>query len=124
MGEGAKAELTREELVELNNKFHRKTLLNDVFYKQLMQAGFAYRKCLLISIFPDGANTFCGKMIRQDGRVVEFDIDLDADKFSSWEDVTDSFNEMYAKNNRIKPWLKEIVAYDLFREILNNNEKQ
>ena len=69
MGMGSiKAELMKEELVELNDKFHNKKLIGDTFYRQLMQAGFAYSQCILISIFPDGGNTFCGQIIRQDAR--------------------------------------------------------
>lgn len=124
MGGGTKKiGLAKQELTELNDRFHSRSLLSETFYRQLTQAGFAYRRCLLISIFPDGGATYCGKLIRQDGRVVKFDIDLDFEKFSSWEDVTEIFNEMYEKNKNVKPWLKEVIAYDLFREMQKNSEQ-
>lgn len=112
-----KVDSVKEELIELNEKFHKKLLVNEVFYKQLMKNGFSYHQCLLVSIFPDSSNTYCGKLIRQDGCVFEFDIDLDTAAYSSWEDVTGSFRELCEKNKVEKPWLKEVVAYDLFYEL-------
>ena len=113
-----KVETVREELIELNDKFHKKQLIGDVFYRQLMQTGFAYRQCILVSIFPDGGNTYGGQIIRQDGNVIKFDIDLDSDEYSCWEDITDSFNRLYEKDKLAKPWLKEVVAYNLYRELI------
>ena len=110
-------ESVKSELAELNNKFHDKSLLTDSFYKQLMQAGFAYSQCILVSIFPDSSNTYCGQIIRQDGNVVEFDIDLDSAEYSSWKDITDDFRKTCEKNSRAKPWLKEVVAFNLFHEL-------
>ncbi|MDU0353582.1 hypothetical protein RS130_06240 [Paraglaciecola aquimarina] len=115
--EAKKIESVTDELAELNRKFHDKVLLSDEFYKQLMQAGFAYRQCLLVSVFPDSANTYCGQLIKQNGDVVEFDIDLDNSKYSSWENITVSFRELYEKNRSTKPWLREVVAYDLFSKL-------
>lgn len=120
MGMGTKkVESVKEELVELNDKFHKKQLVGDTFYKQLMQAGFAYSQCILISIFPDGGNTYCGQIIRQDGNVIKFDIDLDSAEYSCWENITDSFNRLYDKDKLAKPWLKEVVAYSLYRELIS-----
>ena len=117
--EARKIELTKKEVIDINTKFHQKTLLESEFYRQLMQAGFVYSQCILISIFPDGGNTYCGKIIRQDGRVIEFDIDFDASGYSIWTDITDTFHEVYEKNKNSKPWMKEVVAYDLFHESQN-----
>jgi len=118
MGTGTKKiESVKDELVELNNKFHDKTLLADAFYKQIMQAGFAYSQCILVSIFPDGSSTYCGQIIRQDGNVLEFDIDLDSSEYSSWKDITDDFRRIVESKSRTKPWLKEVVAYNLFCEL-------
>lgn len=72
---------------------------------------------MLISIFPDGSNTYCGKIIRQDGRVIEFDIDFDDSDYSIWTDITDTFHDAYEKHKNSKPWMKEVVAYDLFHEL-------
>jgi len=105
----------------LNNKFHEKLLVTDAFCQQLIQAGYAYRQCLLVSIFPD-SSTYCGKIINQGGNVTEFDVDLDAAEYSSWEDVTDSFREIYEKNRTIKPWLREVVAYNLYDELRSTFE--
>lgn len=108
---------TEEELLRLNKKFHRKTLLPKIFYKQLAENGFHYHKCLLILIFPDSNNTYSGKIIRQDGVVIEFDIDLDFHQNSTWKDITKEFQELYKKNRDIKPWVKEVVSYKLFHQL-------
>lgn len=114
--EGKKVKAAKEELIQLNDKFHKSSLVTEAFYNQLMQRGFAYRQCLLVAIFPDGSNTYCGQLIRQDGNVFDFDIDLDSAEYSSWKDVTDSFRQIYERNKAAKPWLKEVVAYNLFKE--------
>lgn len=111
-----KIEVIKKEIVELNSKFHTEQLLTDVFYKQLIQSGFLFKQCLLISIFPDGSNTYCGQIIRQDGHIFTFDVDLDSSEYSLWKDVTEDFFQTCEKNKAIKPWLKEIVAYRIFRE--------
>lgn len=118
--ETKKIKSVSDELIELNRKFNERLLLTDEFYKQLMQAGFAYNQCILVSIFPDGSNTYCGKIIKQDGGVIDFDIDLDDLKFSSFENITKSFMQLYEKNHNVKPWLKEVVAYDLFLKLKQN----
>lgn len=115
MRRGTKVESAREELADLNAKLHGRSLLTESFYRQLMQAGFAYRQCFLVSLVPDGSNTFFGQVIRQDGRVFEFDLDLDSAQFSSWTDVTDAFLKRYERNRKSKPWAKEVVAYDFFK---------
>ncbi|OHX38163.1 hypothetical protein BJL95_23435 [Methylomonas sp. LWB] len=109
--------MTKKEIVDVNAKFHQKILLESEFYRQLMQAGCVFNQCILISIFPDGSNTYCGKVIRQDGRVIDFDIDFDAADYSIWTDTTDAFHEIYEKNKSSKPWMKEVIAYDLFHEL-------
>ena len=114
--EEKKIEVVKKEIVKLNSKFHNKQLLLDGFYKQLMQTGFVYKQCLLISIFPDGTNTYCGQIIRQDGHVFDFDIDLDSSKYTSWKDITKNFREIYEKNKINRPWLKEVVANKMFNE--------
>jgi len=111
---GNKIEDVEKEIVDINNKFHAKQLLTDTFYKQLIEAGFLYKQCLVISIFPDGENTYCGHLIRQDERIFEFDVDLDSSEYSSWKDVTKDFFQIYEKNKKTKPWLKEVVAYRVF----------
>lgn len=109
-----KVEFIEKEIVELNSKFHAKQLLTDIFYKQLIQSGFLFKQCLLISIFPDSCNTYCGQIIRQDGHIFTFDVDLDSSEYSIWKDVTEEFIQTYDKNKTIKPWLKEVVTYRMF----------
>ena len=115
--ETKKIKSVSDELIELNRKFNERLLLTDEFYKQLMQAGFAYNQCVLVSIFPDSSNTYCGKIIKQDGDVIDFYIDLDDLESSSFENITTSFMQLYEKNHNAKPWLKEVVAYDFFLKL-------
>lgn len=110
-------EFVKLDLIEMNKKFHDKLILNEAFYEQLRQNGFVFSKCFLISIFPDSGKTYCGKIIRQDGSAFEFDVDLDSPEYSSWENVTDSFQKLYEKNKIEKPWLEEVVACKLFNEM-------
>lgn len=118
MDKGAKiGEVVKKEIVELNDRFHNKQLLNDAFYQQLMQMEFAYKQCFLISVFPDGSNTYCGQIIRQDGHIFEFDIDLDSAEYSSWKDVTETFRQICDKNKSNKPWLREVMAYSIFSRL-------
>lgn len=117
-----KEQIVKEELVELNHKFHKRLLGTEAFYKQLILNGIAYRQCLLVSVYPDSSNTYCGKVIRQDGNVIEFDVDLDTPEYSSWNDVTNSYREWYEKNKAAKPWLREVVAYNLFYELMRQGK--
>lgn len=112
-----KIALMLKELVELNNSFHQKRLIGDAFYVQLIQEGFIYLQCVLISIFPDSSNTYCGQIIRQDGNVIKFDIDLDSQARSSWEDITNEFKKLFEDHKITKPWSKEVIAYNLFCEM-------
>ena len=74
---------------ELNTLFSQRKLANASFYAQLMSAGFLYQQSTLLEFFPDGDGTFCGFIVRQDGRVFRFDIDVDVPSASEFEDVSD-----------------------------------
>lgn len=82
-----------------------------------MQAGCAYYTSILISLVPDGGNTYFGRIIRQDGQVFDFDLDLDTPRMSSWRDVTNEFRQICGRNRTTKPWSEEVVASELFREL-------
>ena len=73
-------------------------------------------------IFPDGSNTYCGQIIRQDGQIVKFDIDLDSAEYSSWEFITNDFRKTFEKNSRTKPLIKEVVAFNLFGELARRTQ--
>jgi len=112
-----KVAFVKHDVIELNDKFHNKKLLGDSFYKQLMQAGFAYRQCALVEVFPDSGNTYCGAVIKQDGKVFEFDIDLDDPDYSLFKDVSESFEKIRKERSKTKPWQKELVTYEFFKSI-------
>jgi hypothetical protein len=115
-----KIESVKKELIELNRKFHNRLLFPEGFYEQLLNENFICKNCVLISVFPDGSNTYCGQIIRQDGAVFEFDIDLSSPEYSFWQDITDNFTHIVTSNNVLKPWLSEIVAKSLHQEYQKN----
>jgi hypothetical protein len=75
---------------------------------------FAYAACVLVSWTPDGGNTYFGKVIRQDGRMFEFDVDLDLPQHTTWLNVTDEFLKAL-KTGRLKFCSDEKVAYEMYR---------
>jgi hypothetical protein len=81
-----------------------------------MEAGFRYERCVLVSLLPEGERTFTGKVIRQDGRMYDFDVVLDLPKESTWQDVTDKFEERW-KRGMMKPWSAELLAYEEYLRI-------
>jgi len=111
-----KNESVRSEIVELNQRFHDKELLSDSFYEQLLKLGFVYCQCVLVNIFPDSGNTYCGIIIKQDGSVLEFDVDLDTPGCSRFSDITDSFQKMRTERSKTKSWKKVLIAFDFFQK--------
>lgn len=111
-----KVQQTKIELVELNKKFHDKSLLPSEFYSQLAKQGLSYTDCILFSIVPDGSNTYFGKLVCRGLKVFEFDVDLDSENYSEWNDISQSLS----KKNRLKlkPWSEEVIALDLLSEIV------
>jgi hypothetical protein len=109
-----KLDQARREISSLNAAFRARELLDPRFYRQLESAGFQPEKCVLVSITPDGAETYFGTLIRQDGRVFDFDIALAAPAHSEWTEITDTFLKDYRRLKKGRPWLPSIVAYDAF----------
>ena len=103
-----------KEIAELNEKFHSKALLNNEFYEQLIKMGFNYKDCLLVSIFPDGDNTYCGKLINQDGKLIKFDVDLDDFQHSAWTDVSSELRNFSKTARNTKSPSIEAIAFDIF----------
>jgi hypothetical protein len=54
--------------------------------------------------------------------VFDFDVDLDDPAFSSWIDVTESF-ERDLRARRFKPWSPELLAHAEFVRRRDNVEK-
>ena len=80
---------TENGLNELNSKFHSKQHIAPGIYQQLMKSGFLHQKSFLVAVFPDGSNTYCGKIIKENGLVFNFDIDNPSS--SSFSDITEDF---------------------------------
>lgn len=108
-----KVEKARQALLEVNRKFWRGQLLGGTFYAQLGAHGCDYRRSVVISLVPEGARTFTGKLLVQDGNVLGFDIDLDRSDLSRWEDLTQQFREECSHLRKAKPWAPQVLAYEL-----------
>ncbi|MGM8225395.1 hypothetical protein ACSV5M_02345 [Cellvibrio sp. ARAG 10.3] len=106
-------EITETELLDLNEKFHCKKLLPEEFYNQLINKEIAYKNSFLISIFPDGNETYCGLIITQDKQIFEFDLDLRDSKYSNWINKTEDFQQKIAKNKKSK----EAIALSLIERM-------
>jgi hypothetical protein len=115
-GGSKKVEQCRQELLDLNQKFRNGQLLGRSFYAQLGLHGCDPKRSVLVVLVPEGADTFSGNVIKQDGTVLGFDIDLDAPELSQWEDLTQKFHEETRRLLGRKPWAASVVAYALFRE--------
>jgi hypothetical protein len=76
--------------------------------------GIEIEDSLLISICPDGDNTFVGSFISQDGYMYSFDIDCDDRKYSKLEKGALTVLELSSKNTGTKPWDPYQVAMKFF----------
>ena len=114
-------EESRKALLEVNDRFWRRGLLGPAFYAQLGEHGFDCARSLLVVAVPEGSNTYSGNIIRQDGRVFEFDVDLDLPHLSQWEDITQSFLNKCRRLEPVEPWADPVVALALFGEIHRQN---
>ena len=112
-----KLSVAYSEVKALNDKFRNKLLLTDEFYVQLKHFGFKLKNSVIISLIPEGGNTYSGVLIRHEGKVFEFDLDLDDVNYSQLDDVTNDFLSEYDRMKKVKPWMVEVVAYELFKEL-------
>lgn len=111
-----KVSKARTLLIDQNQEFHEMRMLPPSFYNQLKDKNFEYLRCVLVNVFPDDFNSYCGRIIRQDGRIFKFDLEMNEKECSIWEDVTDEFLETYNRINKSKPWSDEVIAVQLFNE--------
>jgi hypothetical protein len=116
-GGSQKVERCRQELLDLNQKFRSGQLLGRSFYARLGLHGCDPKRSVLVALVPEGADTFSGKVIKQDGTVLGFDVDLDSPELSQWEDLTQKFQTETRSLLGSKPWAESVVAYALFREL-------
>lgn len=99
----------------LNQEFHARALVDERLYQQLEARRCVVAACVLVSICPEGGDTYFGQIIRQDGRVFEFDLSLDAPANAEWVDKTHEFLAAYRRHAKTKPWLEMVVAYQAFQ---------
>lgn len=121
MTKSIKVDKAKAIATELNKEFHGKSIISNEFYQQLEDNDFTVSQCILIGFFPDSGDTYCGKIIKQDGRIFEFDVSLGSPDYSIWDDITVEFCDWYKRNYKSKPWEEEIVAYEMFKSMGKNN---
>jgi len=73
---------------------------------------------ILISICPDGDNTYFGSLINQLGEVFSFDIDCDDEKYSRWGSMGSVTSYKSMLHGKLKPWDAEGIAIDIFEKKL------
>jgi transposase len=110
-------ERSRAAIRELNERFRSGHLIGKSFYAQLGLHGCDPSRSVLVTVVPEGSNTFSGQIIKQDGSVVTFDIDLDSPELSRWEDCSQDFQQERQGLVHSRPWAESVVAFELFQEI-------
>lgn len=111
-----------EHFKKLNYKFHNKQLLTEFFYDQLSEIKIDFKKSILISIFPDSDNTYVGKVINQNGNIIDFDMDLDNKSYTEWKDSTEEFMNSYKKDKNSGQITEILVAWDYYKKHRAGNE--
>lgn len=76
-----------KDIENLNEKFKNLELINKYFYEQIEHKGIEISKSTLINIFPDGSNTYSGKIIDQNDTLYFFDLDMDNKDYSIWNKI-------------------------------------
>ncbi len=111
---GIKVDQAAREHADLNQRFRDGELLDKRFYAQLSERGCVVNECVLVNLVPDGDETYFGTIIRQDGRVFDFDLALANSSGSEWDDKTEPFLHDYDRDRRSQPWLPNVIAYGMF----------
>ncbi len=106
----------RKQIQDLNSAFWSEVVLGNPgdsanLNRQLEQLGIVIRKSVLIDVFPDGENQFEGRLIRQDGKICGFSVDLE-DPASADLQV-----EGEPRPQALPPWSAEMLAREIFAEV-------
>jgi len=64
------------ELRSLNQRFHSESLEPKELFHALRQLGIEPIQSILVSLYPDSGNTWCGELVDDSMGAIEFDIDL------------------------------------------------
>jgi hypothetical protein len=107
---------TRQAIEELNAYFHSGTLCGQVFYDQLAVLGIDCDKSWMVDVRSERDRHYCGSLIASNGKVYEFDVDLDDACASTWADVSTAAGAEYQRLRAVQPDARLAVALDLFFE--------
>lgn len=77
------------ELRTLNRRFHGGSLGPKSLLSALRLLGIDPATSILISLYPDSGDTWCGELVDQDMSPIKFDIDLANPKHSAMENLGD-----------------------------------
>ena len=103
-------------ILHLNKMFHEFKVAPEEFFQQLKSRDVDIGLSILISICPDGDNTYFGSLINQFGNICSFDIDCDDEKYSRWDISSSNKLHKSPQHTKSKPWDAEVIALDLFKE--------
>ncbi len=76
------AQRYKHSLKLLNQKFHTLSIEPYAIYKELLLLRVDIQRSLLINLYPDSGNTYCGSLIDQRGVYKSFDLDCDNSELS------------------------------------------
>ena len=115
-----KVRKAKENLVQLNRMFHELDVAPIEFYQQLKSRNVDVGLSILISVCPDGDNTYFGSLINQLGSVCSFDIDCDDEKYSRWDVGSPIESSDSLQHANAKPWDAKVIAAEMFSEMAKN----
>jgi hypothetical protein len=122
--ESMKVKATQREILELNEKFSQRKLFGESFNETFERNGVDCKRSVLVKVIPEGSGTYTGRVIQQEGKVLKFDIDLEAADLSEWEDVTKESIADYERMLKARPWDEIVVAYQLFLACRNSDRPE
>ena len=111
-------------LLKFNKSYWDESLMPVSFYNALREFGIEIGKSVMVNLIPDGDNTYVGGIIRQDGSLFEFDLDLVEPENNTWEEVPNKSNKSskLPQHTKTRPWDDIVLANELFSKISTNTE--
>lgn len=103
-----KLEQARKRIKEINCRFHNLEFSPDGIYRELEKLGIDIQGSILVEFYPDSGDTYVGKIINQEGKLLAFDIDCTDSKFSA---------VMQIPFPKSKPWDIVSVGVELHDEL-------
>ncbi|MBI4820805.1 MAG: hypothetical protein HY791_31360 [Deltaproteobacteria bacterium] len=126
-----RVDAARLSLQTLNDSFRTRAILSgrsldqvDRFYEQLESQGCGPTEAILLKLVPDDVDAYVGLAINRGGRVLEFDISLAGPEFSTWSDLTETFNHEIPFLKKHKPWDLRVIGLQLLKDSMDPTEEE